>query len=382
MQFVSARDIKEEMCVAADVRDDHGRILIARGQRLGPHHIARLRKFHIESIFIDPEHGAKVEKPSKSEIRQECERVLGKAYSNLAQEFASKRIAIDAQAINQVSQQLVEALSRCKDPLIVLSDIDAESDILLQHSVNTAVLAVALGTDLHIPPDMLNDLAVGMLFHDIGMALLPEHITRKNTVPTAQEVELIRKHSELGFEHLSRAEALSKVAANIALRHHEMMNGTGYPQGLAGDKLSTLMKIASVVEVYDTITTPRFGQPAALPDVAISYIISNAGKLFDKTVVISLCQRVALYPKGCAVQLNSGEIGVVAGTLPKAPTRPMVLVQYDNKGHALKEPLIVDLMNELSRSVVRSAHTIQQLRQPPDPNSIPRPIHPVLATLG
>src|ERR1051325_3514796 len=110
MEFVASGQIREGMCVAEDVTDPQGRTLIARGQRIGFHHIVRLRKFGIQSLFIDPKNGEGVAKPGKSEIRKQCEAVLSASCAKLTQEFAAKRINLDGAAIRAAMENLVESL--------------------------------------------------------------------------------------------------------------------------------------------------------------------------------------------------------------------------------------------------------------------------------
>ncbi len=382
MQFVALRDIKEGMCVSENVDDEHGRTLIARGQRIGYHHIARLRKFRIDSIFIDPNNGEAVVKPTKTELRERCVTVLKGAFCQVSQDFTRKKIALDPVAIKEVSGGLVDALMQSKNPLVTLVDISAGPDKTLQHSVNAAVLAIVLAIDMRVPEPMLRELAVAMLFHDIGTIFLPDELVNKRGPFTAQEAQTMRQHVQLGCDHLLHSGTISSIAANIILRHHETIDGAGYPNGVPEERLTTLMKIAHVVEIYDTLTTGRPWMPPVLPDIALSYIISNAGKLFAKDVVIKLCQRIALYPVGSAVQMTTGECGIVAGILPKAPTRPVVLVHYDHRGNLMKSPMVVDLMRDLNRAIVRSAATLPQLLQAKSGELVLRPVDPMLANLG
>lgn len=382
MQFVSSRDVREGMCVAEDVRDQHGRTLIARGQRLGAHHIVRLRKFGIQAVFIDPNNGEGYQKPTRSELRDECQKVLNQSFSQLTSQFAEKKIALDPKSIQSAADKLVDSLSHSRNSLITLLDVSTSTDRMMQHSVNTAVLATALGVDLHLPEPMLKDIAAAMLFHDIGMIFLPDTLTQRTTPVTPQEIPVIRKHPEMGIDHLVRSNAISNVAANIVLNHHENLDGTGYPGGVGGDKLSLLIRIANVVEIYDSLTMPRFGIPPVMPDAAITYLIMNAGRRFAKEAVIALAKRIALYPVGSAVQLSTGEYAVVAGVLPTAPTRPVVLIQQDIKGNRLKDPMVVDLVREPGRGVIRSAPNLEMLIKSREPIHEPKPIDPAYASLG
>ncbi len=385
MQFVAAKDVREGMYVAADVRDEQGRTMIARGQRMGPHHLVRLRKFRIESVFIDPNYGAQVERPQTTEIRERCVNLISDSCKKLGQEFADKRIQLDVAELKAVAQKLMEALLSSRKGLVTLLEVSAGGNRLFQHSTNTAVLAAALAIDLRVPDALIKDLITAMLFHDIGTLFMPEDLIQKQTLPTPQEAETLRKHPELSCEYLTKSDSISPAAVEIILRHHEYMDGSGYPHSLSADRLSIAMRIAIVAEMYDSLTSPLFGQAAALPDAALSYLISKAGKQFAPEVIAALSRRIALYPEGCAMLLNTGEVGVVAGTIPAAPMRPVVLVHYDRHGRKLSDPMIVDLTRDPNRSIVRSSRNIEEILASRASTAVaapPRPVNAAIAMLG
>jgi HD-GYP domain-containing protein (c-di-GMP phosphodiesterase class II) len=382
MQLVPANEVREGQTVAQEVRDPHGRILLARGQRLTAGLIERLHKFGVQAVYLRDGFGEGTPEVVRTELRRQCQEVLSASFGNIAQEIAAKRLTLDAAAIKAATEELIEALLTNKNPLIALLDISSSSDRLLQHSVNATVLAITLAIDMRLPPDLLIPLATGMMFHDIGMTLLPDSLTGKAKRHTPDEVQALREHPRLGFEHLIRIDAVGSVAANIVLRHHEAIDGSGYPDGLGGDKVSILARIAAVAEVYDSLTSVRLAAPAVMPDVAIAYILSKAGKLFAKEVVIALCRRVALYPTGTAVLLNTGESGIVAGTSPLMPMRPLVTIYLDHRGRKLNTPLHVDLRRDPARFVLRSAANLTLLHQDKSPYERPKPVDPLYANLG
>ena len=133
---------------------------------------------------------------------------------------------MDARAVKDATDRLVDALVQSQNPLVTLADMNTTGDRMLQHSVNTGGAGDGLGKDLYLPEDMLRDLAVAMLFHDIGTIFLPDELTHKSSLPTPMEVEELRRHPMFGFEHLIRSKAISTVAASVILRHHEALNGT------------------------------------------------------------------------------------------------------------------------------------------------------------
>ena len=382
MQFVASRDAREGMCVAEDVCDANGRVLIARGQRLGVHHLVRMRRFRIRSFFIDPTNGETVVKKTRADLREECQQVLGDALGQLRREFATKRVRLDAASINTATDNLLNALMKAKKPLVTLCDVSASSDRLLQHSVNVAVLGIVLAVDLRLPQDLLHDLAVALLFHDVGMIFMPDALVYASRPPTPAQVSTLEQHARLGFEHLVHSEAVSHAACGLILRHHERLDGSGYPQCALGEQLSLPARIVAVAEAYDSLTSLHLGVPAVLPDAAISHIIGRAGTQFAPDVAVALARRIALYPVGTAVQLTTGECGLVAGLLPDMPHRPIILAHTDHRGRTLPQPLIVDLTSDKDRGILRAAPTLDALKQSRRPDYTPPTIDPLYANLG
>ncbi len=374
MQLIPSESVKEGQYIARDVRDGHGRILLSKGQRLTTSLISRLFKFRVESVYIRDGFSENEPELVRTEIKQKCQELLGNSFNNITQEMGAKRLALNPDAIRRATDALLSSLLSVRNPIVTILDISSSSDRLMQHSVNAAILAITLGIDLKLPDNMLTHLASAMMFHDIGTAFLPESITQNPAPLTLEERNEFRKHAQIGFEYLVRTEAVSSIAANIVLRHHEAMNGSGYPHGITEDKLSLLQRIACVVEAYDSLTSARPGVPAVMPDAALTYIISNTGKIFAREAVIALCHRVALYPTGTAVIFNTGEMGVVVGTVPASPTRPSVLIQLDHRGKKLTAPAVIHLTKDFGRSVVGSAQNIPLLvenrQQPVAPRGV------------
>ncbi|HZP84054.1 MAG TPA: HD domain-containing phosphohydrolase [Chthonomonadaceae bacterium] len=382
MQLIPSHEVREGMCVAREVRNARGQILLGRGQRLTASLIARLHRFRIEAVYIRDGHDESAPELVRAELKQQCLEVLSGSFGRIAEEAAAKRLVLDPQAIQEATESLVEALLSNKNPLVTLLDVSTSSDRLLQHSVNATVLAITLALDMRIPFEMVLHLASAMMFHDIGMTLLPDGLLEKSGKLSPQELHAMRDHVRLGFEHLVRANAVGKVAASVVLRHHEHLDGSGYPAGVGADRLSPLARIASVVEVYDSLTTVRSYAPAVMPDVALAYILQNTGRLYAREAVLALCRRVALYPTGMAVQLNTGECGIVAGTQPEMPMRPALYVHLDHRGRKLPTPPLVDLRHDRARFVVRSAANLQLLLQGSAPPPASRTVDPTHASIG
>ncbi len=380
MLFVPSNQITEGMCVAEDVTDLHGRMLIAKGQRLGPSHLQRLHKFGIQSLFIDQNQGARPAAKGKSSLRSQCETVLGAVIKGFAGEAAPQEYP-DPGAVRAAADALVTSLVKAGKAIVILSGRTAEDEYQSQHAVNVAALAVALGIDMRLPRLTLIEIGSAMLLHDVGLMLLPRGLSQRSAPPSTMDVRHLKAHTVLGYDYVLKAGALSPDAADLVINHHERMDGSGYPRGMRGSQLTTAVRIAAVAEAFESLISTRCGIEAVLPDAALSWMLCSP-HLFDRNIVCALGYRIALYPDGAAVRLTTGETGIVAGTLPTASRRPIVLIYTDSNGNDLPQPMIVDLTRETDRGVARSAPTLEQLKRTREAGAPSSHIDPILAGVG
>lgn len=120
--------------------------------------------------------------------------------------------------------------------------------------------------------------------HDVGKVGVPDKILKKKGKFTDEEYDEMKKHTTFGFELLKVAQAES-VACNIALSHHERMDGSGYPKGLQGDQIPVEAKIVAVADVFDAMTNDRCYKDGKPPSLALKLISEELAHQFDPAVV-------------------------------------------------------------------------------------------------
>ena len=122
--------------------------------------------------------------------------------------------------------------------------------------------------------------------HDIGKIGIPDAILQKPGKLDADEWKIMRRHSEIGAEILGENDgALLKLAAIISRHHHEKWDGSGYPEGLAGDAIPLAARIVAIADVFDALTSVRPYKEAWSFEKAMALIESEAGKQFDPVLV-------------------------------------------------------------------------------------------------
>ena len=178
------------------------------------------------------------------------------------------------------------------DDKIVYNLIDIGlSDIgLLHHSINVGLLSTALGVKEGYTNSDLKTLAIGALLHDTGKRFAPREILDKPGKLTAEEYELIKTHSAIGYKLLTDVFGFDEIIARISVEHHERVDGSGYPNGLVGDKIHVFSRICAIADAYSALTTDRVYRKAWPKDDAIKHIYKNAGTLFDDRLARSFVE--------------------------------------------------------------------------------------------
>lgn len=143
-------------------------------------------------------------------------------------------------------------------------------------------LAAAIGWDL----DRCKTLELAAPMHDTGKIAIPDRILRKPGKLDADEWEIMKSHAQVGHDVLIRSEApVFQLAAEIALRHHERWDGSGYPDGLAGTQIPESARIVAVADVFDALSMRRPYKEPWSKEKVIDYIQQGSGKHFEPRLV-------------------------------------------------------------------------------------------------
>jgi HD-GYP domain-containing protein (c-di-GMP phosphodiesterase class II) len=166
----------------------------------------------------------------------------------------------------------------------LMAALDTKDSATEGHSERVARLTVAVARDMGLPEESMLDIERGALLHDVGKIGVPDSVLRKPKNLNRREWEAMQKHPLLAGLMVSKVGFLEK-AMPILLYHHERYDGSGYPFGLAHDKIPLEARIFAVVDAYDAMTSERPYRKAVPPEEALQEIRANAGIQFDPQVV-------------------------------------------------------------------------------------------------
>jgi putative nucleotidyltransferase with HDIG domain len=250
---------------------------------------------------------------------------------------------VEVEKAEHVVELMVDSVFRNVDALTSLSRIKDQDSYLFMHSVNVCVLMISFCRFLGIERETINKVGIGALLHDIGKTNLPLDLLNKADKLTEEEFAVIQKHSELGRDMLLQNPKIPEEAVNVAYQHHERYDGTGYPNGLKGDKVSQFGQMASIVDVYDAITSDRVYHKGMEPAEAIRKIFEWSKHHFKEELCNFFIKCVGIYPVGTLVRLESGLLAVVVEPGKASLIQPVVRAVYDVVKEAYIHPKDFDL---------------------------------------
>jgi len=154
------------------------------------------------------------------------------------------------------------------------------------HIWRMAAIARQLAEAAGWPPARCDLLELAAPMHDTGKIGIPDAILRKPGKLDAEEWGIMKTHSRIGYEILSSSDApIFQLAAEVALRHHEKWDGSGYPQGLAGEDIPESARIVAIADVFDALTMKRPYKDAWPVDKAVATLREGAGQHFAPSLI-------------------------------------------------------------------------------------------------
>jgi len=204
---------------------------------------------------------------AKTESRQNMEDIIFEAESNMYKNKLAGKQSNAGSVIAALEQALYE-----------------KSNETMDHTQRLRELSIKLGKKLNLHPHQLDELSLLASLHDIGKVAVPETILLKEGALSEKEWEVIRKHPATGFNIAQSSPQIAHIAKYI-LSCHENWDGSGYPSGLAKEKIPLLSRIMAIADSYDVMTSKRTYKSAMSKDDAVKELRRCSGTQFDPALV-------------------------------------------------------------------------------------------------
>ena len=240
---------------------------------------------------------------------------------------------------------------------IVMTNPDDMS--VKQHCINVCILALKFGHDIGLPARINLQLGLAGMTFDLGKMLVSEDILKKKTRLNDVEMLVMQKHPEVGATILKAVNGITPEIINVCLRHHERLDGSGYPNRLKHEQVDLLSRIIAILDTFVAITDAKHHSGYAPPGRALNELYEMRHKAYDKDLVEAFIQSLGVYPIGTAVETKSGEIGLVISNDKRNRLSPLVLMVLDADKQPYEEETIIDFA-KAKDDRGQPLHTIKQ----------------------
>ncbi len=345
--------------------------------------VAELRALGLQAVYIDTAKGLDVaDAPTAEEVRAEISAQLLQVAAeqpkpvrpvSVSEEIEHARVlhhrahdvvqdimhdarlgkAIHVENVGALVDDITESIVRNSGALLSMLRLKNKDDYTFLHCVSVGTLMVAFGRSLGMHGEELRQAGIGGFVHDVGKMQVPDAVLNKPGRLSDAEFALIRTHPEAGHRILLDSSGVGAIPLDVTLHHHERMDGKGYPHRLPGENISTLARLAAIVDVYDAVTSDRVYHKGMAPTEALRRMLEWAhGGHFEIPLLKQFIRCVGIYPTGTMVRLESGRLAVVTEQNIQDLLKPKVRAFFSTRANCHIAPEDVDLARDGAECIV------------------------------
>lgn len=290
------------------------------------------------------------------QCEKEFERSLARMRSVMTKIRNRPTAAVDEAQL--LIEDIVEKLMCDDNVTLHLMNGKNEFEDIYFHSLNVAVIAMMIGRAKGYSAKQLKELSFAALFHDMGKIKIPTAILRKQVPLTEPETNYLKLHTKYGLDLANQIEDFPEPAKTVIAQHHELRDGSGYPEGLKGDEIDELAQIVIVANAFDNLCHTPIASEQKIPYTALSHLYKNCKHLYKEENLNILIKFMGVFPPGTVVQLSNNMVGLVISVNASNLLFPNVLV-YDPSVPRTQAPII-----ELASKDLRIVNAIHPSKLP------------------
>ena len=329
----------------------------------------RVNTFVTRGTAYTKDYLEKVQPPSpRSSFTQEIHKaeIIHRKTSQLVKSFMDEVKlggTVNGMLAKKAVSYCVDSLLNCPDALMLMTQLKNRDQYTAQHSMNVCIYAIALGRQINLSIEELNNVGLCGMLHDIGKMQVPDDVLNKPGSLTPPELQTMQSHTVKGWQILMHASGMYPGAIDVAYMHHERLDGKGYPRHLRSEQIPVYSRMIAIVDTYDAITSDRVYQDGRshLDAIKILTDISRSDHI-DSALTMKFIECLGIYPAGMLVELGSGQVALILEVNPKAKLKPKLLMLLDAQKQPCNE-FMVDL-SMVSQNADGQQYAIKRVMRP------------------
>lgn len=270
-------------------------------------------------------------------------KVVDRSRKVISKVFLEARLGktIRAETVEPVVEEIFASVQRNPHAFNGLMRCKRELEYVYRHALAVSALMVSLGRQLKLSAEEQRLAGMAGLMLDIGVSHLPVDLESVGGDFRRIDERIFREHAQLGHDQL-RASGIPEAVAQACLEHHERIDGSGYPLGLRGDRISLFGRMAAICDTYDWLVNDALDESGLDPAKALEQLTLLQGA-FDPELVTRFIDAMGVYPIGSVVELASGRLAMVVAQDDADPGRPQVKTFYSLAERRLLPPTDIAL---------------------------------------
>ncbi len=201
---------------------------------------------------------------------------------------------LDVNGMFTLISNIVRALHKERNPLRALAPMKSFNEYTFTHSINVCILAISQAMALGFEGQMLHDIGIAALLHDVGKLFIPDEILSKDEKLTEKEWEIIREHPAKGAVYLMDIAGISDLSVVIAFEHHMLYDSSGYPKVKTGWAQNICSQITTLADVFDAMRTYKTYREAFAEKEIFELIVKKTGKEYNPFLVENFIKTIKM----------------------------------------------------------------------------------------
>ncbi|TQV82765.1 HD-GYP domain-containing protein [Aliikangiella coralliicola] len=246
----------------------------------------------------------------------------------------------DLHAVRDSVKENVKAVLQNNEAMLMMTMLKSKNEDVAEHCLNVSILSIGFAQSLGYSEAQLEDIGMAALLHDVGQMKVDQRILKKKGKLNQNERAEIGKHPKFGFDILSAKNDLTPSCIDVVMSHHERLGGQGYPRGLKDEQISQNVRLISIVDVFDSLTSHQTYRKGMSVMDAYKVLMAGKNSHFDEQLILKFIKWRSIFPPGSIVEMENGEVGIVISANSEHKLKPRVLLVLDEYKQPRKERLI------------------------------------------